>query len=377
MRTWVSRSNAAEHGASIESPAIVAHALKSPAQPLDWATRAFMEPRFGFDFSRVRVHAGTAAQESARAVDARAYTVGDHVVFGAGTFAPATDQGRALLAHELTHVVQQARAGGTPALQRAPNDKDPKQTTPPTVSQDVAVVLADDPGLLTEAAVLAPDATVLRVKSRDDLAAQLKTIQGKVKTLYFFAHMTEDGDLVFSAPGVESFEPAERIAEKLKGTLQVENVNFQGCSMAQAPGEMQKIAGALKATQAIGSTCGLVEHRSDPVKVGGKPILRREQLADKKVKDAFDKGFKKLHELFLDKKKRCILNDSVDGYFKAGGKLIAYWANPGSMADSAGWDDTKSICYTDLKVQKVDPTKKLPVIGPDDCKLIELGAKKP
>jgi hypothetical protein len=71
------------------------------------------------------------------------------------------------------------------------------------------------------------------------------------------------------------------------------------------------------------------------------------------------------------------LNDSVEGYFQAGGKLIAYWANPGSMADDTAWDDNKSICYRDLKVEKVDPTKKLPVIGPDDCKLIELGAKKP
>jgi hypothetical protein len=47
------------------------------------------------------------------------------------------------------------------------------------------------------------------------------------------------------------------------------------------------------------------------------------------------------------------------------------------MADETAWDDSKSICYRDLKVEKVDPTKKLPVIGPDDCKLIELGAKKP
>jgi hypothetical protein len=66
----------------------------------------------------------------------------------------------------------------------------------------------------------------------------------------------------------------------------------------------------------------------------------------------------------------------VDGYFQAGGKLIAYWANPESMADEKAWDDTKSTCYKDLKVEKVDPTKKLPVIDPNDCKLIEVGMKR-
>jgi len=47
------------------------------------------------------------------------------------------------------------------------------------------------------------------------------------------------------------------------------------------------------------------------------------------------------------------------------------------LCDEHGWDDTKSICYKDLKVEKVDPTKKLPVIGPDDCKLVELAKTPP
>lgn len=92
-------------------PPIVHEVLRSPGQPLDAATRAFMEPRFGHNFSQVRVHTDAKAVESARVVDAFAYTVGRDVVFGAGQYAPQTLSGQRLLAHELTHVVQQR--GGT------------------------------------------------------------------------------------------------------------------------------------------------------------------------------------------------------------------------------------------------------------------------
>jgi hypothetical protein len=91
-----------------EAPPIVHEALRSPGQPIDTATRAFMEPRFGQDFSRVRVHTDTKAARSTEAVNALAYTVGSDVVFGAGRYLPQTAQGQHLLAHELTHVVQQA-----------------------------------------------------------------------------------------------------------------------------------------------------------------------------------------------------------------------------------------------------------------------------
>jgi hypothetical protein len=88
--------------------------------PLESATRRLLEPRFGHDFAHVRIHADRRAAESAEAVGAVAYTVGSDIVFGAGRYAPAQREGTQLLAHELTHVVQQDRAapGGMP-LQRA------------------------------------------------------------------------------------------------------------------------------------------------------------------------------------------------------------------------------------------------------------------
>lgn len=95
-------------------PPIVDDVLRSPGQPLDAGTRAFFEPRFGHDFSKVRVHADGKAAESARSVNALAYTVGNDLVFSTGQFAPGTRAGQQLLAHELTHVVQQASSAKGP-----------------------------------------------------------------------------------------------------------------------------------------------------------------------------------------------------------------------------------------------------------------------
>jgi hypothetical protein len=92
---------------SPEVPRIVNEVVNSPGQPLNSEARAFMEPRFAHDFSSVRVHTDARAAESALAVNALAYTIGRDVVFGAGQYAPATSEGRKLLAHELTHVEQQ------------------------------------------------------------------------------------------------------------------------------------------------------------------------------------------------------------------------------------------------------------------------------
>jgi uncharacterized protein DUF4157 len=95
--------NMPEHGASPEVEGV----LRATGQPLDATTRAFFEPRFGHDFSRVRVHADATATKSAQAINALAYTVGREVIFASGQYAPATTAGRRLLAHELAHVVQQ------------------------------------------------------------------------------------------------------------------------------------------------------------------------------------------------------------------------------------------------------------------------------
>jgi hypothetical protein len=92
--------------ADMEAPASVDRVLASPGRPLDPSLQQDMGQRFGHDFSRVRVHTDAAAARSARDLDASAFTVGQDVVFGAGQYKPQTGFGKRLLAHELTHVVQ-------------------------------------------------------------------------------------------------------------------------------------------------------------------------------------------------------------------------------------------------------------------------------
>jgi hypothetical protein len=101
--------SALNRGAVNGVPSIVHEVLRSPGRPLDPATRAYFEPHFRQDFSRVKVHTNERASESAAAVNASAYAYGNHVVFGKNQFSTNTEAGRNVLAHELTHVAQ---AGG-------------------------------------------------------------------------------------------------------------------------------------------------------------------------------------------------------------------------------------------------------------------------
>jgi hypothetical protein len=98
-------------GADPVAPPIVHDVLRSPGEPLDAATRAFMEPRFGRSLDTIRIHADTKSAESARAINARAYASGSHIVFGSGQHAPQAADGQRLIAHELAHVMQQSPAG--------------------------------------------------------------------------------------------------------------------------------------------------------------------------------------------------------------------------------------------------------------------------
>ena len=109
---------ARENDAPVEAPQSVDGVLRSTGAPLPAEVRAFMEPRFGHDFSRVRVHSDAAGASSAREVNALAYTVGDHIVFDHGKYKPRSRVGGELLAHELTHVVQQRGGDSDDALER-------------------------------------------------------------------------------------------------------------------------------------------------------------------------------------------------------------------------------------------------------------------
>ncbi len=123
------------------------------AEPLPTSERAFMEARLGADFGAVRVHRDERAAVAAEAVDARAFTVGSDVVFGAAQWAPGSEAGRRLLAHELTHVMQHHAATGPPGLRlrRTPASKVSCAPGPLNVPGAPALAIADPVATITDA----------------------------------------------------------------------------------------------------------------------------------------------------------------------------------------------------------------------------------
>lgn len=119
-RTLLSHGSVPSH-----TPPHVQRAIGSGGIPLGHSTRAFFEPRLGYDLSSVRIHTGGIAAESAQSVNAKAYTLGDHIVFGSGEYNSESEVGRHLLAHELAHVVQQHESSRFSVIHRA-------ETTHPT-----------------------------------------------------------------------------------------------------------------------------------------------------------------------------------------------------------------------------------------------------
>ena len=128
------------HSASGHTPQVTPsianniRSLNGSGSPLPPATRAFFEPRFGSDFSGVRVHTDSRAADTAKSLQARAFTVGENIAFGSGQYAPESEAGRHLLAHELTHVVQQS--GGPSKVNSSPDmvqrgPLDPPGSLPP------------------------------------------------------------------------------------------------------------------------------------------------------------------------------------------------------------------------------------------------------
>ncbi|WP_084760695.1 eCIS core domain-containing protein [Zavarzinella formosa] len=157
--------------------ALVNQVLSGPGQPLSAATRSFFEPRLGADFSAVRVHTDTQAARSADAVQAKAYTVGNSIAFAEGQYAPQSESGKGLLAHELVHVVQKQgenashevgyspRAISRTMIFRSENDA-------PHADEDECIKLATSPGATCPELIACIELLFERLESRaEDLFA--------------------------------------------------------------------------------------------------------------------------------------------------------------------------------------------------------------
>jgi hypothetical protein len=169
----------------------VESALEGGGQPIAAPMRAGLERSFGYDFSHVRIHAEGTAAGAAAALRAQAFTVGSHVVFGAGRFAPETAEGRHLLAHELTHVVQQQSFAG-PSVQR---HSAADARLPATLPEALAFAAAAQVAINAANARLAASPE-LRRRNAHDLAVQ----EG-----FSLTHLTPRHDSAAGAPTIEFF----------------------------------------------------------------------------------------------------------------------------------------------------------------------------
>ena len=202
------------------APPIVNDVLRSPGKALDAGTRSFMEPRFGQDFSQVRVHTDNKAANSARAVNARAYTVGQHVVFGPGEFAPDTTGGRHLLAHELTHTMQQKELMHLSASDISMKEPSHLEHEAETISSSVIS------GRSLTLPSQSPTAVVQRTPWGDEKYADAERLSGsaskynKSAELFMLARYQEqrgDHHVAISpdmSAGSATFAPIESLAEK-------------------------------------------------------------------------------------------------------------------------------------------------------------------
>lgn len=151
---------------------------RGSGEPLSPSARSFMEHRFGFDFSHVRIHTDSQAVQTAQELNAAAFTVREHIYFGSGRYVSTSDQGRLLLAHELTHVIQQ-RNGLVGYIQRQPQG----QTRPATASEQGEFALAQREFVLDAIDFLRAGARSYRVGARLDEARLHRQLVGWKETL--------------------------------------------------------------------------------------------------------------------------------------------------------------------------------------------------
>lgn len=313
------------HGAGSSKssvPLAVGDVLRSSGQPLDQAVRASMEPRFGHDFSRVRVHTDSNAASSAAAVNASAYTVGQHIVFGGAGFNPHSAEGRRLLAHELTHVVQQDYRGFSTAGLRVGDSADPAEVEADRVASeislsgfaqspsarpsgpvlqrdepkqariDVAIVLDEDSNSMAEAGARAK--TVLRVTSVKDAKEKLQALGVPIGTLYVISHANRDGEVeIFSEIGTISWVSISDFGSGLKGALPSElapvTVDFRGCKIGEAGSEMESFRKDIGATEAVATNCWTFTQEATPIIIDGAEVTEESQIPEN-MKNAFNKN---------------------------------------------------------------------------------------
>jgi hypothetical protein len=234
-------------------PVSVEEVSATTGRPLEPALRRDMEERFGYDFSRVQIHADGEAASSARGMQARAYTFGRDIVFGSGKYAPATIEGKRLLAHELAHVVQQnSGIAGSPVIQM---DGDPSAQESDQGQVLTVVIRAPDDKYTQNVTDYVRntlnDQNIIEVDNLQEIFPYLEKIKKsggpKLKKIRLIAHGSTIGGIKMKLPGKEKREfvnPAE--LEKMAQDQHLQtiasgamasdaSVEFYGCYVGREP----------------------------------------------------------------------------------------------------------------------------------------------
>ena len=358
-------------------PSLVNEVVNSSGQPLDALTRSTMEARLGHDFSKVRVHSDSRAAESAEMVHAHAYTVGHHIVFAESTFDPHQLDGKRLLAHELTHVVQQSQntspatgltiGEASHASEReadrvadhimssssmhspaaAPVASVLQRDEPKEKRIDVALMLDGDSNTQAEAGARA--STVLRVTSVEDAQKKLKALGSPIGTLYIISHGDQSGKVQFvSDIGTISWVSISSFGSSLKGALPSDKapltVDFTACKVGEAGDELESFRKDVGATEARGTNCWTFTQDVTPLTIDGTAITDPSQIP-KGMEDAFNKALMtQVGNMQSDdghKVGDCLIGLAVgqkatsknlkrikELYFRNQGRLVASWASP-------------------------------------------------
>lgn len=306
------------------APPAVDQVLSSPGQPLPANVEEEMGSRFKFDFSKVRIHSDTQAAESAKQVGARAYTVGQHVVFGAGRYGARTETGNKLLAHELTHVVQQrADASGRheiPMFDSAAGESEAHHAASMvTRGRGVSIaplasagpVLQRDPSDAEPAAALKKylilyDASDVEVKAQADQTASDHGVKAHAFNLAQLGELIkqEQPDVIMTfghgnpglismGTGVQVYRGQKDIAPELDKAGQTKPISFvaQACSAGAEKGLMDSLSStpSLKNYRFVShATRGHVTRNQD-IRVAGGPTLPNFLSGRFQVELGFDK----------------------------------------------------------------------------------------
>lgn len=235
------------------------HSSKSGGSPLSPEIRAFMEPRFGADFSQVRVHTGEESVQMNRGVGAQAFTHGNHVYFGAGK-SPGNDE---LTAHELTHVVQQTGVVQRELIQRDENEEDKKGVVNFDYQLELPIGLKDKKGqtVFTQAAELKLSLSTQALYTAK--SSKFKFSFGKLKLASILSAVSEmDG-------GVASTNTEAAVSAQVSATIFSAKINQTGLFLPQ--GSKLKLDGVLSGTF---SSNGSFESKIKPKLVFEIPITK-------------------------------------------------------------------------------------------------------